>query len=79
MKREVKIPQNTRLYPCCTEQLALISRKLRLEKAEVVRRAVHEGLKTFQGAALPGTPDENFRFENQLADAIKTIEKRRTR
>lgn len=54
MQSEEKIPLNTRLYRSDLEKVLQISRRLRLEKAEVVRRAVREGLKSFDNANLPG-------------------------
>jgi hypothetical protein len=53
--REEKIPCNTRLYRSDFERAAQISTRLRLERAEVIRRAVREGLKYFDRAILPGT------------------------
>lgn len=52
--REEKIPLNTRLYRSDLEKIMRISRRLRLERAEVVRRAVRVGLKSFDTANLPG-------------------------
>lgn len=62
MQSEEKIPLNTRLYRSDLEKVLQISRRLRLEKSEVVRRAVREGLKSFDSATLPGgemAPDEH--------------------
>jgi hypothetical protein len=53
--REEKIACNTRLYRSDVEKVAEISVRLRLERSEVVRRAVREGLRFFDGAQLPGT------------------------
>jgi hypothetical protein len=53
--RETKIPCNTRLFKSDVEQAELISSRLRLERSEIIRRAVHEGLKYFAAATLPGT------------------------
>lgn len=51
---EEKIALNTRLYRADVEQILQISQRLRLEKSEIVRRAIREGLKTFDGVNLPG-------------------------
>ena len=51
---EEKIPLNTRLYRSDLEKVQRISLRLRLEKSEVIRRAVTEGLKSFDHVVLPG-------------------------
>jgi hypothetical protein len=53
--REEKIACNTRLYRTDVEKVAEISVRLRLERSEIIRRAIREGLRFFDEARLPGT------------------------
>ena len=54
IEHEEKVPLNTRLYVSDLQKVLQISQRLRLEKSEVVRRAVREGLKSFENVVLPG-------------------------
>jgi hypothetical protein len=58
MKREPKVSRNVRIPKKDDERAAYFSNHLKLDHAEILRRAVHVGLDFFQDATLPGCDEK---------------------
>jgi len=54
--RELAQPLHVRLHSADMNRLNVIANNLDLDKSEIARRCIHEGLRCFVGMKLPGTP-----------------------